>query len=381
MGGKSIAGVIMRIGVPAEVKTQEYRVGLTPAGVRELTHHGHEVMVQKAAGKGAGFSDDQYVAAGATLGDTAADVFDGAELIVKVKEPQAAEWPLLKPHHTLFTYLHLAASRSLTDALIATSATCIAYETVTDTNGRLPLLAPMSEVAGRMAVQAGARFLEAPQGGRGILLGGVTGVLPARVLVLGAGVVGVNAARMAMGLGAQVSIVDRYLPRLQQIDEQFGGRIQTVYSTQQAIAELLPQTDLLIGAVLIPGASAPRLLTSALLRTMREGSVFVDVAIDQGGCSDTSRATTHDDPVYRQDGVIHYCVANIPGAVPYTSTQALTHATLPYVLMLANNGVSNALKNNAGLRNGLNVKQGKLCSEAVAQSFNLPVTSVTSLLV
>ena len=371
----------MKIGVPAEIKTQEYRVGLTPAGVRELVHHGHAVMVQKQAGRGAGFTDEHYAAAGALLADTAADVFDFAELIVKVKEPLAVEWPLLKPGHTLFTYLHLAASRRLTDALLASSATCIAYETVTDANGRLPLLAPMSEVAGRMAVQAGAHFLEAPQGGRGILLGGVTGVLPARVLVLGAGVVGVNAARMAVGLGAQVSIVDRYLPRLQQIDEQFGGRVQTVYSTQHAIADLLPQTDLLIGAVLVPGASAPRLITPALLRTMREGSVFVDVAIDQGGCSDTSRPTTHDDPVYTQEGVIHYCVANIPGAVPYTSTQALTHATLPYVLTLANAGVNNALKASAGLRNGLNIARGTLCNEAVAQSFGLPVTPATSLLV
>lgn len=371
----------MKIGVPAEIKTQEYRVGLTPAGVRELVHHGHTVMVQKGAGKGAGFDDAQYTAAGAVLGASAQDVFTFAELIVKVKEPQAVEWPLLKPHHTLFTYLHLAASRVLTDALIATGATCIAYETVSDTFGRLPLLSPMSEVAGRMAVQAGARFLEAPQGGSGMLLGGVTGVLPAHVLVLGAGVVGINAARMAMGLGARVSIVDRYLPRLQQLDEQYGGRLQTVYSTQQAIAHLLPQTDLLIGAVLIPGASAPRLITAPLLRTMPKGSVFVDVAIDQGGCSDTSRATTHDNPVYTQEGVIHYCVANIPGAVPHTSTQALTHATLPYVLMLANAGVETALKSNTGLRNGLNVMRGKLCNEAVAHSFGLEAAQATSMLV
>jgi alanine dehydrogenase len=371
----------MKIGVPAEIKTQEYRVGLTPAGVMELAQHGHDVMVQRGAGKGAGFSDDSYVAAGARMGATASDVFAHAELIVKVKEPQPSEWLLLQPQHILFTYLHLAASRVLTDALIASGATCIAYETVTDAQGRLPLLAPMSEVAGRMSVQAGARFLEAPQGGRGVLLGGVAGVMPARVLVLGAGVVGLNAARMAMGLGAQVSVIDKSLARLQAIDEQFGGRIHTQYSTRQALIDALPQTDLLIGAVLIPGASAPRLVTRELLALMRPGSVFVDVAIDQGGCSETSRATTHDKPVYVEAGVLHYCVANIPGAVPFTSTQALTHATLPYVLALANSGVRTALQNNAGLRAGANVMRGQLCNEAVAQSFGMPAVAVTSLLV
>jgi alanine dehydrogenase len=371
----------MKIGVPAEIKTQEYRVGLTPAGVMELVQHGHDVMVQCDAGNGAGFSDASYVAAGASLGATAADVFAHGELIVKVKEPQPLEWPLLQPHHTLFTYLHLAASRALTDALIASGATCIAYETVTDIHGRLPLLAPMSEVAGRMAVQAGARFLEAPQGGRGVLLGGVAGVMPARVLVLGAGVVGLNAARMAMGLGAQVSVVDKSLARLQSIDEQFGGRIHTQYSTRQALIDALPQTDLLIGAVLIPGASAPRLITRELLALMRAGSVFVDVAIDQGGCSETSRATTHDKPVYVEAGVVHYCVGNIPGAVPFTSTQALTHATLPFVLALANFGTRAALQNNAGLRAGANVMRGQLCNDAVAQSFAISAVEVTSLLV
>lgn len=371
----------MKIGVPAEIKTQEYRVGLTPAGVMELAQHGHDVVVQRGAGNGAGFSDDSYMAAGARLVATAFDVFAHAELIVKVKEPQASEWPLLQPHHTLFTYLHLAASRALTDALIASGATCIAYETVTDAQGRLPLLAPMSEVAGRLAVQAGSRFLEAPQGGRGVLLGGVAGVMPARVLVLGAGVVGLNAARMAMGLGAQVSVIDKSLARLQFIDEQFNGRIHTQYSTRQALVDALPQTDLLIGAVLIPGASAPRLITRALLALMRAGSVFVDVAIDQGGCSETSRATTHDQPVYVEAGVVHYCVANIPGAVPFTSTQALTHATLPYVLALANSGTRAALQGDAGLRDGANVMLGQLCNDAVAQSFGINAVSVTSLLV
>lgn len=371
----------MKIGVPAEIKTQEYRVGLTPAGVMELVQHGHDVMVQRGAGVGAGFADESYVAAGARLGAGAAEVYAHGELIVKVKEPQSVEWPLLQPRHTLFTYLHLAASRTLTDALVASGATCIAYETVTDAQGRLPLLAPMSEVAGRMSVQAGARFLEAPQGGRGVLLGGVAGVMPARVLVIGAGVVGLNAARMAMGLGAQVSVIDKSLARLQVVDELFDGRIHTQYSTRQALIDALPQTDLLIGAVLIPGATAPRLVTRELLGLMRPGSVFVDVAIDQGGCSETSRATTHDNPVYVDAGVVHYCVANIPGAVPFTSTQALTHATLPYVLALANSGVRAALQGNAGLRAGANVMRGQLCSEAVAQSFGLNAVAVTSLLV
>lgn len=362
----------MRIGTPREIKTREYRVGLTPAGVRELVAQGHEVWIETEAGAGIGCGDEAYRKQGAQIAADADELFARAELIVKVKEPQPQESARLREQHTLFTYLHLAPDPEQARALLAAGCTAIAYETVTDAQGGLPLLAPMSEVAGRMAVQAGAHALENAQGGLGVLLGGVPGVAPAEVLVLGGGVVGTNAARIALGMGARVTVLDRSLARLRQLDELFSGRLITRYSMRDAIEQLTARAELVIGAVLVPGAAAPRLVTREHLRRMRRGAVVVDVAIDQGGCFETSRPTTHDAPTYVEEGVVHYCVANIPGAVARTSTHALTHATLPFVLALANHGVSEAMRRDAHLRDGLNVSGGKLRHPAVAASLGLP---------
>ena len=362
----------MKIGVPREIKTHEYRVGLTPAGVRELVHHGHTVLVERNAGNGIGCDDDIYRAAGATVVDTAAEVFAAADLVIKVKEPQPEEIARLRSGQVLFTYLHLAADRAQTDALLRSAATCIAYETVTDRAGTLPLLAPMSEVAGRMAVQVGAHCLEREQGGAGILLGGVPGVPPAKVVVLGGGVSGTNAARMAVGLEASVTIIDKSLPRLKELDLQFGPRATTLFATTDAIEHAVVAADLVIGAVLVPGAAAPKLVTRAMVRQMRPGSVLVDIAIDQGGCFETSRPTTHSAPTYVDEGVVHYCVTNMTGAVARTSTFALTNATLPFVLALADKGWQRALREDPHLRDGLNIHDGKITHPAVATAFGLP---------
>ncbi len=356
----------MLIGVPKEIKNHEYRIGLTPAGARELITHGHNVLVQRDGGKSIGLTDDLYVRAGAEIVDSAEEIFRRADMIIKVKEPQPVECAMLRPGQVLYTYLHLAPDPGQTRALVASGATCIAYETVTDRKGGLPLLAPMSEVAGRMSIQAGAHALEKAQGGSGVLLGGVPGVAPAEVLVIGGGVVGINAARMAMGLNANVTILDRSLDRLKYLDEVYGNQLNTIYSTHDAIEERLPHTDLVIGAVLIPGAAAPKLVSREQLRIMRPGSVLVDVAIDQGGCFETSKATTHQDPTYEVEGIIHYCVANMPGGVARTSTFALTNATLPYAIQLANKGARQALLDDEHLLNGLNVHEGKVTYKAVA---------------
>ncbi|QEL55416.1 alanine dehydrogenase [Chromobacterium paludis] len=357
----------MLIGVPKEIKNHEYRVGLTPSGVRELVAAGHKALVQTQAGLAIGFTDEQYIQAGASIASNAEEVFERADMIVKVKEPQPVECRLLRPGQVLFTYLHLAPDPEQTKLLIESDAVAIAYETVTDERGGLPLLAPMSEVAGRMAIQAGAHALEKAQGGRGVLLGGVPGVAPAKVVVIGGGVVGLNAARMAMGTGADVTILDKSLARLKEIDMVFGGRIKTLMSNSANIDESIRDADMVIGAVLIPGAAAPKLVTRAMLKTMKPGAVLVDVAIDQGGCFETSRPTTHQDPIYMVDGIVHYCVANMPGGVARTSTQALTNATLPYTLELANKGWRQALLDNAHLRNGLNICRGRVTYQAVAQ--------------
>ena len=357
----------MLVGVPKEIKNHEYRIGLTPAGVRELVLHGHQVLVQRDGGQAIGLTDADYERAGARLADDAASVFAQADMIVKVKEPQPDECALLRPGQLLFTYLHLAPDPAQTGALLRSGCTAIAYETVTDGHGGLPLLAPMSEVAGRMAIQAGAHALEKAQGGSGVLLGGVPGVKPAEVLVIGGGVVGINAARMAMGLHARVTVLDRSLERLKYLDELYGHQLTTLYSTRDAIEQCLPHTDLVIGAVLIPGAAAPKLVSRAQLALLRPGSVLVDVAIDQGGCFETSHATTHQQPTYEVDGIVHYCVANMPGGVARTSTFALTNATLPFVLQLAEHGLQ-ALRDDQDLRNGLNVHAGKLTHRAVAQA-------------
>jgi alanine dehydrogenase len=357
----------MLIGVPKEIKNHEYRVGLTPSGVRELVANGHKVLVQTHAGLAIGFTDEQYIQAGASIASNAEEVFERSEMIVKVKEPQPVECRMLRPGQVLFTYLHLAPDPEQTKLLIESDAIAIAYETVTDERGGLPLLAPMSEVAGRMAIQAGAHALEKAQGGRGVLLGGVPGVAPAKVVVIGGGVVGLNAARMAMGAGADVTILDKSLTRLKEIDMVFGGRIKTLMSNGANIDDSIRDADLVIGAVLIPGAAAPKLVTRAMLKTMKPGAVLVDVAIDQGGCFETSRPTTHQDPIYTVDGIVHYCVANMPGGVARTSTQALTNATLPYALELANKGWRQALLDNAHLRNGLNICRGRVAYQAVAQ--------------
>lgn len=364
----------MRIGVPKEIKTHEYRVGLTPGSVRELTSLGHQVMVEKDAGLGIGFSDEDYIRVGATIGNTAKDIFDFGELIIKVKEPQLKECALLKEDQILFTYLHLAPDPDQAKALMLSGASAIAYETVTDNFGGLPLLAPMSEVAGRMSIQVGASCLEKEKGGAGVLLGGVAGVQPAKVVVLGGGVVGSNAARIAVGMGAQVTIIDRSQRRLNELDWHFESRVRTIFPTLETLEHYVADADLVIGAVLVAGAAAPKLVTRAMVSKMRPGSVLVDVAIDQGGCFETSRATTHAEPTYVVDGIIHYCVANMPGAVPQTSAAALNNATLPYGLALANKGVA-ALESNTetgrGLLAGLNVHQGKVTSQAVAESLNL----------
>ena len=357
----------MRIGVPKEIKNHEYRIGLTPAGVRELVGHGHEVMVQRDGGKAIGLTDDLYERAGAVIVDAPEAIFERAEMIIKVKEPQADECRMLREGQVLYTYLHLAPDPEQTRLLVESGCTAIAYETVTDDRGGLPLLAPMSEVAGRMAIQAGAHALERAQGGSGVLMGGVPGVRPAEVMVLGGGVVGMNAARMAMGMGADVTIFDRSLPRLKYIDELYGDRLNTLYSTEEAIEQHLATVDLVIGAVLIPGAAAPKLIRRKQLSIMEPGSVLVDVAIDQGGCFETSKATTHQAPTYEVDGIIHYCVANMPGAVARTSTFALTNATLAYAVQLANKGPAQAMLDDVHLLRGLNVHRGQVTHEAVAR--------------
>jgi alanine dehydrogenase len=362
----------MRIGVPKEIKIHEYRVGLTPAGARELVRWGHQVTVQADAGKAIGFGDEQYAAAGAQIAATASEIFADCDMIIKVKEPQPVEYRQLRRGQILYTYLHLAPDPLQTQGLIDSGAICIAYETVTDGRGGLPLLAPMSEVAGRMSVQAAAKALEISSGGSGVLLGGVPGVAPAHVTVIGGGVVGIHAARMALGLGAHVTILDRSLARLREIDNDFGGRIRTLFSTHDAIEAEMRIADAVIGAVLIPGAAAPKLVTREMIGLMKPGSVLVDVAIDQGGCAETSQATTHRDPTYVVDGVIHYCVANMPGGVARTSTQALTNATLEHALAIANQGVRQALLHDGNLRNGLNVCGGSVTCEAVARELGHP---------
>ncbi|MEH6516576.1 MAG: alanine dehydrogenase [Halioglobus sp.] len=358
----------MLIGVPKEIKNHEYRIGLTPGGVKELVHNGHQVMVQLDGGKSIGFDNEQYQQAGAEIVEFAEEVFARAEIIIKVKEPQPAECKMLRPGQILFTYLHLAPDPAQTALLLESGATCIAYETVTSDGRGLPLLAPMSEVAGRMSVQAGAHNLEKAQGGNGMLLGGVPGVEPAKVLVIGGGVVGINAARMAMGMGADVTLLDRSLDRLKELDMVFGGRLKTIYSTSDAIERNALEADLVIGAVLIPGAAAPKLISRELVGRMKPGAVMVDVAIDQGGCFETSKATTHHEPTYIVDEVVHYCVANMPGGVARTATMALTNATLPFALELANKGVGSALRENVHLRNGLNVHAGMVTYKAVADA-------------
>lgn len=362
----------MLIGIPKEIKNHEYRVGMIAAGVRELTHAGHQVIVERDCASAIGISDQDYQTAGAEVVDTAQEVFARAEMIIKVKEPQPDECRMLRPSQLLFTYLHLAPDRQQTELLQQSDAIAIAYETVTDAHGGLPLLAPMSEVAGRMSIQAGAHSLEKAQGGSGTLLGGVPGVAPGKVTIIGGGVVGTNAARMALGLGADVSILDRSLPRLTYLDEIYGPRLKTLYSTREAIEQQLVKTDLVIGAVLVPGAAAPKLVTREMLKGMKAGSVLVDVAIDQGGCFETSKATTHQDPIYSVDSIIHYCVANMPGAVARTSTFALSHATLPFALALANKGYQQALTDDPHLQAGLNVHRGRITCEAVAAALNKP---------
>ncbi|EPC01768.1 alanine dehydrogenase [Litchfieldella anticariensis FP35 = DSM 16096] len=369
----------MKIAVPKEIKNHEYRVALTPTGARELVNRGHQVRVQASAGEGAGFTDADFEMAGASLEADVDKLWDEAELILKVKEPQSEEVKRLRKGQTLFTYLHLAAEEKLTRGLMESGATCIAYETITSPHGGLPLLAPMSAVAGRMAVQAGAHSLEKAQGGSGVLLPGVPGVPPARVTVIGGGVVGENAARMALGLGAEVTILDKSLPRLEVLDHRYQGRMRTAYSTADALDEAIRDSDLIIGAVLVPGAAAPKLITRAQLSDMKPGSVLVDVAIDQGGCFETSKATTHAEPTYVVDGIVHYCVANMPGAVARTSTQALTNATLPFVMALADKGWQQALADDPHFLPGLNVHDGQVTYPAVAEAFGLESVDPASL--
>jgi alanine dehydrogenase len=364
----------MRIGVPKEIKVHEYRVGLTPLAVREYAAAGHSVLVETGAGAGIGADDDAYRRAGAQIAESADQIFAASELIVKVKEPQPSEWIKLREGQILFTYLHLAADPEQAAGLLRSGCTAIAYETVTDSRGALPLLAPMSEVAGRLSIEAAGAALNKSAGGRGLLLGGVPGVAPARVVVIGGGVVGTHAARMAVGLGAEVTIIERSLPRLRELDELFAGRVRTRFSTLGAIEEEVFQADVVIGAVLIPGAAAPKLLTREMLPQMRRGAVIVDVAIDQGGCFETSRPTTHADPTFVVDGVVHYCVANMPGAVPLTSSHALNNATLPYGLALASKGLA-ALAADPGLRGGLNIHRGKITHAAVAEAIGLQAYS------
>jgi alanine dehydrogenase len=370
----------MKVGVPTEVKVDEYRVALTPAGVRELAEAGHSVVVQSGAGLGSAISDEAYEAQGATVLPDAASVFGEADMIVKVKEPQPAEVELLEARHLLFTYLHLAADVELTKGLMESGAVCIAYETVEDTRGRLPLLAPMSEVAGKIATQAGAFMLEKPLGGRGILLGGVPGVAAANVMVIGGGVVGMNAAFIALGMEATVYVYDRNIDRLRELDIAFGGRADTCFASTLEIEQRLPDMDLVIGAVLVHGARAPHVITRAQLGLMKPQAVLVDVSIDQGGCFETSRPTTHSDPTYEVDGITHYCVANMPGAVPITSTYALTNATMPYVVHLASVGVHQAIEDNPGLKLGVNVAGGQVTYAPVADAVGMPYVPVDEVL-
>lgn len=365
----------MIIGCPKEIKPQEFRVGLTPNAAQEAVNHGHQVLIETQAGTGAGFEDEDYIAAGATILGTAEDVFAKAEMIVKVKEPQAVERKMLREGQLLFTYLHLAPDPDQTHDLIASGATCIAYETVTDNSGGLPLLAPMSEVAGRLAPQVGAWTLQKANGGRGVLMGGVPGVGPARVMVIGGGVVGTHAAKIAAGMGADVTVLDRSLPRMRYLDDVFGGQFKTQYASAGNVAELATQADMVIGAVLIPGAAAPKLISRAQLSTMKPGAALVDVAIDQGGCFETSKATTHKDPIYEVDGIMHYCVANMPGAVARTSTIALGNATMPFMLALADKGWQQACEDDPHLLAGLNVHAGHLTYFAVGKALGIDVLS------
>ncbi|MWD27872.1 alanine dehydrogenase [Aquicoccus sp. SCR17] len=365
----------MKIGCPKEIKPQEFRVGLTPNAAREAVSHGHEVMIERGAGLGAGFEDAAYEAAGAAMADSAAEVFAAAEMIVKVKEPQAVERAMLREGQVLFTYLHLAPDPEQTKDLLASGATCIAYETVTDERGGLPLLAPMSEVAGRLAPQVGAWTLQKANGGRGVLMGGVPGVGPASVVVIGGGVVGTHAARIAAGMGADVTVLDRSLPRLRYLDDVFGGVFKTSYASAGNTADLVAEADMVVGAVLIPGAAAPKLVTRAQLSTMKPGAAIVDVAIDQGGCFETSKATTHENPIYEVDGIMHYCVANMPGAVARTSTIALGNATMPFMLAIADKGWRQACQDDPHLLNGLNVHAGKLTYYAVGRALGIDVVS------
>ena len=365
----------MRVGVPKEIKTHEYRVGLTPGAVREYVHAGHDVVVETKLGAGIGADDEVYRKAGAAVADTAAEIFATCDMIVKVKEPQPVEWVQLREGQILFTYLHLAPDPDQAKGLLASGCTAVAYETVTDARGGLPLLAPMSEVAGRLSIEAAGEALKRHAGGRGLLIGGVPGVPPARVVVMGGGVVGTHAARIAAGFGAEVTVLDRSLPRLRELDELFQGRVRTRFSTFEAVEEEAFAADVVIGAVLVAGASAPKLITRGMLKSMKRGAVIVDVAIDQGGCFETSHATTHADPTYVVDGVIHYCVANMPGAVPVTSSQALNNATLPFGLALANKGFA-AVKANPHLRDGVNIHHGQVTHRAVAESLGLPYSPI-----
>ena len=370
----------MIIGVPKEIKNNENRVGLTPAGVSAFVKAGHQVFVQATAGNGRGFSDEEYAGAGATVLATIEEVYGKAEMIVKVKEPIESEYALIKEGQLLFTYFHFASYEPLTYAMIARKAICLAYETVEKKDRSLPLLVPMSEVAGRMSIQEGAKYLEKPMGGRGILLGGVPGVKPAQVLILGGGIVGTQAAKMAAGMAADVTIMDISIPRLRELDDILPANVKTVFSNEYNIREAIKTSDLIIGAVLIPGAKAPHLITREMLKMMRPGTVLVDVAVDQGGCIETCKPTTHENPTYEIDGIIHYCVANMPGAVPYTSTLALTNATLPYALQLANKGWKKACADNEELRLGLNVVDGKVVYKGVSDAFGLPYHEVNSVL-
>ena len=369
----------MRVGCPKEIKNHEYRVGLTPGAVREYVAHGHEVIIETKAGMGIGEDDAAYQAAGAKIVGSAREVFERSDMVVKVKEPQPSEWAQLRDGQLLYTYLHLAPDPEQTKGLLASGCTAVAYETVTDDRGGLPLLAPMSEVAGRLAIQAGATSLQKANGGRGILLGGVPGVLPAKIVVIGGGVVGLNSAKMAVGLGADVTILDRSLPRLRQLDDIFNGRVHTRYSTIEALEEEVFSADVVVGAVLIPGAAAPKLVTRDMLSGMKKGSVIVDVAIDQGGCFETSHATTHAEPTYEVDGVIHYCVANMPGAVPITSAHALNNATLQYGLMLADKGLK-AIAEDRHLRAGLNVHKGRITNRPVADALGYELADLDQVL-
>jgi alanine dehydrogenase len=366
----------MKIGVPKEIKNNENRVGLVPGGVRQLVHDGHTVYVEKNAGMGIGIADSEYIQAGAEILPTLEHVFEKAQMIIKVKEPQPREIALLKPHHILYTYLHLAADRELTVGLMKTGATCIAYETIQEKDGSLPLLVPMSEVAGRMATQIGASYLQIDKGGKGVLLGGVPGVKRSKVTVIGCGIAGTNAIKMAMGLGAEVTAIDLSLKRLAELDDLFDTRITTLFSNVQNIEDSVINSDLVIGAVLVPGAKAPKLVTRQMISKMEKGSVVVDIAVDQGGCIETCKPTTHEAPTFEVDGVVHYCVANMPGAVAKTSTYALTNVTLKYARMIAHNGVEESVKKDQALRLGVNIFKGDLVYRQVADDLNLPYTEI-----